>query len=463
MLTLSIGSDPSRDFPDYDTAASTLPTIFTEQIVLEFYNDSEFLTTSGVNVTGFTTTPAFNLVLKCAAGQSFTDSAANALRYNQANGVGFRKTNSYGSVLTISAPYTELIGLQISTTGTSNTIGLTESTNTAVDSCIIESSSNVRVVSSTGASASYTNTVIVADEGSSASTRGVRASYTTPSFDNCTFICTFPNNTSFGIEKSGGAANSIIARNNAFFGFGIPMESGGWGIGTDYNATDASSLPTGINNVLNLIASEQFENVASDTALDLRLKAGNSLDGAGTPTAVTTDIYGQPRSLTAPSIGAVETQVAGEFNLTDSLSSSLSVSNQDQINITGDFSLIDSTVNSLSIGNQDSISITSFFNVIDTLNNSLSVSNNDSIEITSSFTVDDSTDNSASISNNDIIVIEGFFNLTDGVNNSVSMSNADIIQIGEFTFTVNDKTNINGSYFSRNIDAAYFSRNINGV
>ena len=487
MLTLSIGSDPSRDFPDYDTAASTLPTVFTEQIVLEFYNDSEFLTTSGINVTGFTTTPAFNLVLTCAAGQSFTDSAANALRYNQSNGVGFRKTNSYGSVLTVSVPHTEIIGLQISTTGTNNTIGLTESTNTKVDSCIIESSSNVRVVSSTGASASYINTVIVADEGSSTTTRGVRASYTTPNFDNCTFICTFPGNTSFGIEKSGGAANSIIAKNNAFFGFGIPMEPGGWGVGTDYNATDASTLPAGTNNVLSLVASDQFENIASDATLDLRLKAGNSLDGAGISTTVTTDIYGQSRSLMNPSIGAFETQAAGgfdlidssnnsssisntdnviitgEFNLTDSLSNSLSASNQDQIVITGEFALIDNLVNSSSLSNQDSISITSFFNVVDTLSNSLSVSNNDSVEITESFTVSDSLNNSASISNDDIITIQGSFDLNDSVSSSTSISNADYIQIGQFTFTVKEQTNINADYFSRNIDAAYFSRNVNGV
>ena len=317
MAIFSIGSN-SRDYPDTDAFIADLPATLTEQMEGQHYNDSEFTTTTGVSVSGITTTAAFNIVLSCATGESYRDNG-NALRYNVANGVGIRKTSSYGSVMTISVPHTELRGLQLSTTGANNTIGLSESTNILVDGSIISSSSNLYCVASTGAASTYINSIIHVNDGASAGTEGLRVSYTAPDLHNCTIISTFPSSTAFGIEKLGGAANSTVVKNTAIFGFGTAIESGAWGAGTDFNATDDSSLPAGSNNLTSLTTSDQFENVASAATLDLRLKTGNSLDGNGTPDSSFTndlDIFFNTRSLTTPSIGAYETVSGGGSTLT---------------------------------------------------------------------------------------------------------------------------------------------------
>ena len=173
-------------------------------------------------------------------------------------------------------------------------------------------------MTSTGAASTYINSIIHVNDGASAGAEGLRVSYTAPDLHNCTIISTFPSSTAFGIEKLGGAANSTVVKNTAIFGFGTAIESGAWGAGTDFNATDDSSLPAGSNNLTSLTTSDQFENVASDATLDLRLKTGNDLDGAGTPDSSITndlDIFFNTRSLTAPSIGAYETVSGGGSTL----------------------------------------------------------------------------------------------------------------------------------------------------
>ena len=315
MANFSVGSN-ARDYPDTDAFIADLPATLVEQMRAQHYNDSEFTSSSVINVAGITTTPAFNIVLECAAGESFRDNG-NHLRYDQANGVAIRKTSAYSSVMSISVPHTELIGLQIASTGVNNTIGLSETTNITVDGCLISSASNGRAVSSSGAASVYINTVIIVEDGAAAGTDGMRCSYTAPTLVNCTFISLFPGSTGFGVEKLGGTANNTIVKNNAIFGFGTALESGSWGVGTDYNATDNATLPAGSNNLTSLITSDQFEDVASDATLDLRLKAGNSLDGAGVPDALTNDedIFFTTRSLTTPSIGAYETPSGGGVSL----------------------------------------------------------------------------------------------------------------------------------------------------
>jgi hypothetical protein len=63
----------------------------------ECYNDTEFVNDMAA-LSGYTTDATHTITLTAAAGQSFADHAnaqTNALRYNQANGVGFRNTTNY--------------------------------------------------------------------------------------------------------------------------------------------------------------------------------------------------------------------------------------------------------------------------------------------------------------------------------------------------------------------------------
>ena len=311
MAIRSVGSNVIRDYLDLNAFVADLPATLLEQEVADMYNDSEFVSTVGVVVSGITTTAAFNIVIRAAVGQAFNDTE-QALRYNSTNGVGIRKSTAYGTAMTISVNHTVLQGLQIAGTGSNRTVGLsiTSGANCTVENCLISSASNgaqyIQAVNTT----QLINTAVIVNQGASTSAVGIRISYATAGIHNCTLINLSGNSTNFGIEKVGGAADSSVVKNTAVFGFQTAMESGTWGAGTDFNATDNATLPAGSNNLTSLTDSDEFENVASDATLDLRLKAGNSLDGAGTPDSSFTndlDIFGNARSTLAPSIGVYET------------------------------------------------------------------------------------------------------------------------------------------------------------
>lgn len=76
--------------------------------------------------------------------------------------------------------------------------------------------------------------------------------------------------------------------------------------GSNNASTDTSATTRFTSSLANVVAVNQFRSITAHTE-DFHLLAGNSLDGAGTPlAAVTLDIDGGTRSLTAPSIGADE-------------------------------------------------------------------------------------------------------------------------------------------------------------
>lgn len=308
MATSSIGAT-GRDYVDIPAFIASLPATLLEQEIGELYNDSEFTSTSGITISGITTTSSFNIVLRAATGEAFNDTE-QALRYNASNGVAIRKTSSYGIALSVTVEHTVLEDLQIGTTGTTNAITLmfSGSTDSAViRNCLIESSSNSWALAASS-NASYINCDIVVSDGASSGTDGVRISYATPSFLNCTVFSNYPSSSGFGFEKIGGSSNGAIVKNCAIFGFGTAMESGTWGSGTDFNATDDSSLPAGSNNQTSLTTASQFENVASEATLDLRAVASGSLQN-GTPDIGNTggvDIFGNARDATTPYIGCYE-------------------------------------------------------------------------------------------------------------------------------------------------------------
>lgn len=312
MAISTIGS-AGRDYVDLAAWLADLPATLTEQEVAEMYNDSEFVSASQITISGITTTATNNLVIRAASGQGFNNTE-QALRYNASNGVAIRKSSSYGSVISNSVPFTEFENLQISTTGSNNTRGVISTAKDVFRNCVVDSSSDLSALVIQNDTTDLINCVIISNSGSSSTASAIDASYVQVNLYNCTLFCDFPSNTANGIEKIGLAADSSVIKNTAIFGYGTALESGAWGAGTDYNATDDTSLPVGSNNQTSLTTADQFENVASAGTLDLRLKAGNSLDGAGTPDSANTnnlDIFGNARSLTSPSIGTYETTTGG--------------------------------------------------------------------------------------------------------------------------------------------------------
>ena len=90
--------------------------------------------------------------------------------------------------------------------------------------------------------------------------------------------------------------------------------------------------------------------------------------------------------------------------------------------------------------------------VLDTASVTQSLSNNDGVVIGGLVSISDSANISTSFSHTDSILIPEEIIINDGASTSISISNFDSISIGEFLFTVNSQTNINGVYYSTNIN-----------
>lgn len=102
-ITKSIGTT-GRDYSTLQAWEDAIPAsiVATDEIWRgECYNDTEFVVTGNnpsVEFSGVTVDATRYIELTAATGQSFQDHAnvrTNALRYNQANGVGIRKTGNY--------------------------------------------------------------------------------------------------------------------------------------------------------------------------------------------------------------------------------------------------------------------------------------------------------------------------------------------------------------------------------
>lgn len=121
MATKSIGSAGGRDYATLAAWASYANALSLSAAELgECYNDSEFTPAATVTFGGWTGASSSNTVtLKCAAGQSFRDNAnvqTNALRYNQANGVGVKSSVAFASLISVTGAFFILDGLQVKTT-----------------------------------------------------------------------------------------------------------------------------------------------------------------------------------------------------------------------------------------------------------------------------------------------------------------------------------------------------------
>lgn len=308
MAISSVGTN-ARDYIDVDAWLASLPATLLEQEVAELYNDSEFVITSSITVSGITTTPTFNIVIRAAVGQAFNDTE-QALRYNAANGVGIRKSTSYQNVINLANNNVLIQNIQFAT-GTLNTIAYGSSisnSNHQLENCLFDSGSHLVGMGIASANTTMTNIVLHMNEGSTVSTPAIRFDYSSPSVHNLTILNSVPSSTATAITKGGNV--SPLLKNSAIFGFALPVQAGiNWAAGTGYNATDNATLTAGTNNQVSLVTADQFENTVSSATLDLRLKSGNSLDGSGTPDSAFNndlDIFNNARSLTAPSIGAYE-------------------------------------------------------------------------------------------------------------------------------------------------------------
>lgn len=323
-MTISTIGAASRDYATVQLWMDDCPADLitsTDQWIGHCYNDSEFSVSGApvVDISGVTTSSTYYIELTTAPGQSFKDDASastNPLgKYDPTKGVAFTTDYGFSGVINIDSSNVYISGIQmLNSSSTGRGIQNNSSSNIFISNCTVDSenggTTQGTLQTSTGGFV-VTNCVVI---NRSTSGNGAHNNFAAGEYYNCTFWAPNGSTTDEGISKNGGAANSTIVKNCAIFGWTTAMASGSYGAGTDYNATDNASLSAGSNNVTSLTASNEFEDVSSYADTDLRVKTGSAMIGAGTPDPTHTndlDIIGQPRSLTAPTIGAWEYQSGG--------------------------------------------------------------------------------------------------------------------------------------------------------
>ena len=310
-----------RDYPTWALWIAAVPADITtaggDNYRGEGYNDSEFVSnTTQLNIAGFTTSAAHQIIATAAAGQSFQDNASvrtNALRYNASNGVALRQTASYGGTLIgVNSNYVQVTRLQLKDEGTGNGSSTplsgegTPATNIIFKDCICEAHSrpvfnlygsgcyaiNISgfLRGSTGAGgdngchvrngATAIGCTIVRDSGVSATGIGAMSLYSNSVLQSCAF---------FGFTTAASASNwdTTNSKNNA-----TQLSSGLPGSGNQYSVTYNSTTPF----TSAVIASLDLSAVASTS-----LAANGYKDGTNAPN----DITGTARA-SSPTIGAWE-------------------------------------------------------------------------------------------------------------------------------------------------------------
>lgn len=334
-MTISlVKTDGSGDFSTIQAAEDACPADITaggtnENWEMELFNE-EFLDGEGsFNVGGITTDATHQLILRPVSGGGFADNAnpaSDALRYQPTLGASIRITTQYTQAINFggsSSVRMDIIGIQIKTTRTLAKCidNPNHSQPIIIDGCILESAGTgttgnfiARIGRSTGTDSIVKNTVLIKTVAGNAV---VETKFCTYDF------CTFYGATS--VSQVRGNYNPATFNNCLF------LNSSDWQSATqdhtvDHCVGDFSSWEssTATNSVLNATASDEIENDSgSASTVDLRAKSGGSSDGGGTNiSGITTDIYGQTRDGSTPTVGAFEIVSAVTAALTGTITPS---------------------------------------------------------------------------------------------------------------------------------------------
>jgi hypothetical protein len=227
-----------------------------------------------------------------------------ALRYDGSRGAAITFGTNSVHVADISAKNTRFVGLQIRSTATTGASALIYTggggTGVIISDCLFETASGITVVQASGMK--LINCIAIANNGSG---NGIECSFGTELYGCLAVSPSDKASTGNGIVNS--STTDSIVKNTCSLGFATDwLENTSFHASSDYNASDGTGSP-GTNIVNDLVFADQFEDVASAT-LDLRIKAGSGLIGAGIADETNTpaDILGTDRPDSNPTIGAWE-------------------------------------------------------------------------------------------------------------------------------------------------------------
>lgn len=326
MTTKTMGTGAGRDYASWDAfvAAYNGQTLSAASLVVLVYNDTPGtpVPSSGAVLT-LTTTAAYSLTIQAAPGQGFADSgtpASKPLRYDSHQGAAIEGSIASGGVVMINSDFVTVSGLQIRNSGNGTILGITASSggygtpNLYFAGNLFSSPYINYSVSIGNGWSSFTNNVCIYEGGGGA----------TNSFF-VLFIPSYPNATTSvpplvqdnifaapsGTSAWGLAVNTpygCTVQNNIFAGFSPEIFVQGGTVGADgHNATDQSSLDTGLDAGTGLVANVALTSAnfiaynfttptgASGT-LDLRPQSSAVYVGQGTASGTpTVDFLGRTR------------------------------------------------------------------------------------------------------------------------------------------------------------------------
>ncbi len=314
MTVSSIRTDGGGDYTSIQAWEDACPSDITasgtnEDWVGELENE-EFLNGDGrCTFGGIVTDATHQLILRPSTGSGFAENSTpgtTPLRYNGALGAAIRNTTNYQNVLSFgngSSVRCLLQGLMVYQDATrgSTVYSNTHTQPVTVDGCVIQSRSNneelLRLYRDSGDRSRVENSAFISS-GSGLTFRGrnfdvyfstvyrtstgdvCRGDYGTINFEDCLYL---------------GAAGWQTTTQNHTILNGV----------TDLSSWESS---TATDSVLNAVGSDE---IVADTGIastvDLTAKSGGSSDGGGVPiSGITTDIFGQARDASAPTVGAFE-------------------------------------------------------------------------------------------------------------------------------------------------------------
>ncbi len=312
MATKTIGTN-SRDYATWALWAAYVNALTNISVAErgECYNDSEFTTSAKITFGGWTLSGG-SVTLTCAAGQSFRDNAGvltNALRYNQANGVGLSANIAYDQSILVSTAGFTLDGVQIKNTNTSNQGIYKNSAVSTVQNCVLQSvktfASTDTLVEAFFVNLTFLNNLLLATGNQC---RGLTLESGGTITDNT-------------IVATGGAAgpgirvvysDGPVIKNTAIAGWTTDC-SGTAGASSSNNATDQASFGGtnfGSSGQTSLVGTTEWVSVTNGSE-DLRVKSTSvKLKGNGATAGPSDDIAKQTR--TAPyTIGCWQFVAAG--------------------------------------------------------------------------------------------------------------------------------------------------------
>lgn len=336
-MTISlIKTDGSGDYTSIQAWEDACPSDITasgtnENWEGELFNE-EFLNSEGeCTFGGITTDATHQLLLRPVTGGGFADNAdptSDPLRYNASLGASIRSTTAYVQMLDFgssSSVRCTITGIQMKATDSLARCidNLTHSQPLMIKGCYLEGAGTsstgahvLRLGESSGTKSIVSNSVLINTTG------GVALIESEAGYQ----FVTFYSNSSTDYVR--GSNYDPATYKNCLFLNGSTFQNDGEDNTVDFCVSDLASWEssTALNSVLNATAANEIENDSgSASTVDLRAKAGGDSDGGGTNiSGITTDIYGQTRDVSTPTVGAFEIVSVGGLVVQDlSVSTSL--------------------------------------------------------------------------------------------------------------------------------------------